>query len=128
MQPHGSHLVLTLEQTNKRDQKGHRLLYFQNNSIYFINEFDSSNKWSFAKSIDVQRLRNVIFLNKIFVSEHSGVLNARAGHTGAILAKNAQTNYALSFKAYVACTQKALSLSQSCTLKLHQFLCAIVSR
>ena len=61
------------------------------------------------QSINV--LRNVIFLNKIFVSEHSGVLNARAqqlaGHTGAILAKNAQTNYALSFKAYVACTQKA---------------------
>ena len=47
----------------------------------------------------------------MFVSEHSGVLNARAqqlaGYTGAILAKNAQTNYALSFKAYVACTQKA---------------------
>ena len=61
--------------------------------------------------VDVQRLRNVISLNKMFVSEHSGVLNARAqqlaGHTGAILAKNAQTNYALSFKAYVACTQKA---------------------
>ena len=79
--------------------------------MYFNNEFYSSYKWSFAKSIDVQRLRNVIFLNKIFVSEHSGVLNARAqqlaGHTGAILAKNAQTNYALSFKAYVACTQKA---------------------
>ena len=53
VQPHGSHLVLTLEQTNKRDdQKGHRLLYFQNNSIYFINEFDSSYKWSFAQSID----------------------------------------------------------------------------
>ena len=47
----------------------------------------------------------------MFVSEHSGVLNAHAqqlaGYTGAILAKNAQTNYALSFKAYVACTQKA---------------------
>ena len=61
------------------------------------------------QSINV--LRNVIFLNKIFVSEHNGVLNARAqqlaGNTGAILAKNAQTNYALSFKAYVACTQKA---------------------
>ena len=57
------------------------------------------------------KIEFIIFLNKIFVSEHRGVLNARAqqlaGHTGAILAKNAQTNYALSFKAYVACTQKA---------------------
>ena len=57
------------------------------------------------------KIENIIFLKKISVSEHSGVLNARAqqlaGYTGAILAKNAQTNYALSFKAYVACTQKA---------------------
>ena len=52
-----------------------------------------------------------IFEQYLSQNTYRGILNARAqqlaGHTGAILAKNAQTNYALSFKAYVACTQKA---------------------